>query len=58
MKEYEVTKMVAFTFIVEAKSEEEAYDMAWDYDEQRERLNGKTHSAIDYYVQEITVEEA
>tara|TARA_R100001086_G_scaffold244624_1_gene174609 strand:+ start:583 stop:759 length:177 start_codon:yes stop_codon:yes gene_type:complete len=58
MKEYEVTKMVAFTFIVEAESEEEAEDMAWLYDEQRELLNGKPHSASDYYVQEITVEEA
>ena len=58
MKEYEVTKMVAFTFIVEAESEEEAEEMAWLYDEQHERLDGKTHPATDYYVQEITVEEA
>ena len=58
MKEYEVTKMVAFTFIVEAESEQEAEDMAWLYDEQRENLGGKSHPATDYYVEEITVEEA
>ena len=47
MKEYEVTKMVAFTFIVEAESEEEAEDMAWLYDEQRENLGGKSHPATE-----------
>jgi len=58
MKEYEVTKMVAFTFVVEAESEEEAYDMAWLYDEQGEKLGGKSHPAKDYSVEEIIVEEA
>ena len=58
MKEYEVTKMVALTFVVEAESEEDAYDMAWLYDEQRENLGGKSHPAKDYYVEDIIVEEA
>lgn len=58
MGTYEVTKMVAFTFVVEAESEDEAYDMAWLYDEQREYLNGKSHPPKDYSVEEIIVEEA
>jgi len=58
MGTYEVTKTVNFTFIVEAEDEDEAEALAWDYDVQRERMNGVPHSCCDYSVEEITVEEA
>lgn len=58
MPTYDVTKVVEYTFTVEAESEEEAEDMAWEYDEQRELFRGKPHSCKDYAVYEIRVDEA
>ena len=57
MGTYEVTKTVEFTFIVEAEDESQAEAMAWDFDEQRERLNGVPHPCSNYCVYEITVED-
>jgi len=58
MGTYEVTKTVNFTIIVEAEDEDEAEAMGWDYDEQREKLNGIPHPCHNYTIEEITVEEA
>tara|TARA_R110000824_G_scaffold347914_1_gene534663 strand:+ start:412 stop:579 length:168 start_codon:yes stop_codon:yes gene_type:complete len=46
-KEYEIVKTVNLTFTVYAENEEEAKDMAWDYDD---RL------CSDYSVDNIEVE--
>ena len=58
MKEYEVTKTVNFTFIVEAEDEDEAEALAWDFNEQTEKLNGKRINVRDYAVEHIEVKEA
>tara|TARA_R100001082_G_scaffold67083_1_gene37946 strand:- start:413 stop:592 length:180 start_codon:yes stop_codon:yes gene_type:complete len=58
MPEYYVTKCVKFQILIEADSEQEAYDMAWDFNEQTEKLNGKRVNVRDYAVEHIEVEEA
>tara|TARA_R100000152_G_C6735947_1_gene160150 strand:- start:163 stop:333 length:171 start_codon:yes stop_codon:yes gene_type:complete len=54
MKEYYVKYYVMYEIVVEAESEEEAKDMAWLYDEQRE----PSPSEVNYSVLEISVQEA
>tara|TARA_R100000152_G_scaffold15478_1_gene7267 strand:- start:540 stop:800 length:261 start_codon:yes stop_codon:yes gene_type:complete len=56
-REYEIVKTVTFTTYVQAHSEDEAEQLAWDWDEVAGTLNGKRQTATDYSVYEIEVFE-
>ena len=58
MKEYYVKYYVMYEIVVEAESEDEAEAMAWDFNEQTQKLHGKPINVRDYAIEHIEVEEA
>ena len=56
-KDYVIVKTVIFSTLIQAHSEDEAEQLAWDWDEVAGTLNGERQPASDYDVYDIEVSE-